>query len=323
MVLVTGASGFLGQYLVAFLSGKNQQVRAQFYQHPPSQKLLALPGISWMQCDLLDVESIEELLENIDEIYHCAAIVSYDPGLREEMIHFNTESTTNLVNLALEKGIRKMVYVSSIAAIPFDEQRTKITDENSDPAEYKFVSAYGLSKYLAEMEVWRGTGEGLNAVIINPGIILGAGDWNRSSAQLMKLADKEFPFYTDGSTAWVDVNDVVEIMYRLMHSAIEQERYILSAGNFKYKEILDMMATMLHRKQPGIKAGKLLTGIVWRMHEIKRLITKKSPLITKESALNATLKSSYDNKKLLSVFPDFTYSPLETTISKMADMYKK
>ena len=196
MVLVTGASGFLGQHLVRYLSAHGVSMRAIYHKHEPAIELKNLAGTEWVCCDLLDVFAVAEAMQGITDIYHCAAIVSFDPRKQEEMLHFNPESTANIVNQALEQGgIRKMVYVSSVAALGRSGDEEKEITEEEEWAESKYNSVYGVSKYLAETEVWRGIGEGLNAVIVNPGIILGKTTGHDLSAQLMKMVYREFPFY--------------------------------------------------------------------------------------------------------------------------------
>jgi dihydroflavonol-4-reductase len=252
MVLITGASGFLGQHLVRYLSAQGAQCRALYHNNEPAG-LISLPGTQWMKCDLLDIYDVEQAIEGITDVYHCAAIVSFNPRVQDEMLHFNPESTANVVNESIRQGIRKMVYVSSVAALGRTGEAKKEINEDVAWNENKYSSAYGMSKYLAETEVWRGIGEGLSAVIINPGIILGCGDWNKGSAQLMKVVNDEFPFYTNGTASWVDAEDVVKIMALLMESQTEAERFIVSAGNFSFREIFTLMAGALHKKPPRLQ----------------------------------------------------------------------
>lgn len=327
MVLITGASGFLGQRLVRYLSAGGQRVRALYYNSIPTGDLASLPGVEWLQCDLLDVFAVAEAMEGVSQVYHCAAIVSFLPADREVMLHFNTESTANVVNQALEQGIKKMVYVSSVAALGRTGNEDKPITEEEEWGESGYNSAYGLSKYLAETEVWRGIGEGLNAVIINPGVILGAGNWERGSAQLMKVAYDEFPFYTTGSTSWVDADDVTQIMTSLMAGSATAERYIVSAGNYSYRHVFTLMAGALGRRPPRYLAGSMVTGIAWRLSMLKSAVTGANPVITRETAINAQGISIYKNEKLLAALPGFTYRPIEITIKNMAqaflDSYKK
>jgi nucleoside-diphosphate-sugar epimerase len=319
-VLVTGASGFVGQHLVRLLSSKGMTVRALYRNTLPGADLRALPGVSWMQCDLLDIYAVEEAMQDITDVYHCAAIVSFHPSEKAEMMHVNVETTANIVNQSLEQGIRKLAFVSSVAALGRTEG-TKVITEEEEWEESRYNSAYSLSKYMAEMEVWRGIGEGLNAVIVNPGIILGEGNWDEGSARLMKVAYKEFPFYTKGITSWADVKDVVHILWELMQSDTAAERFIVSAGDFSYREIFTMMAEALHKKPPHILATPFLTGLLWRWNALKKAITGKTVTITKETARNAQKISRYDNSKLLRFLPSFSYTPVADTIKRIAVAY--
>lgn len=331
MVLVTGASGFLGQHLVAFLSRQGKPVRALYQSTRPGKALTQLNGVNWEKCDLLDVHAVEEAMQGVDEIYHCAAIVSFHPSLKAQMFHFNLEGTTNIVNEALEQNIRKLVFVSSVAALGKSEKDDGEVTEEAQWDESKYSSAYGLSKHLSEMEVWRGMAEGLEAVVVNPGIILGApfasGNnsgkdfWDAGSARLMKVVDSEFPFYTQGINGWVDVEDVVKAMVDLMDSKVSGERFVLSAGNFSYRQIFTEMAQALNKKAPSIKAGTTLTELVWRWSMLRSALFRKTVTITKETAKSSQKKVYYNNKKLLQFLPDFRYTPIKETITKMADEY--
>jgi nucleoside-diphosphate-sugar epimerase len=322
MILVTGASGFLGRCLVQYLSAQGSSpIRALYRNTKPDKDLQNLPNVSWQSCDLLDVFEVEEAMQGVTEVYHCAAMVSFLPKHRDEMLHSNVASTANIVNEALIQNIRKMVYVSSVAALGRNSEGNEITEE-VEWEESNHNSAYGISKYMAEMEVWRGIGEGLNIVIINPGIILGAGNWDEGSARLMKVADNEFPFYTEGINGWVDVADVAKVMHLLMQSDITAERFIMSMGNYGYKEVFTMMANMLGRKPPRIKANSIMTSLTWRWGAAMQLLFGTTPLITKETARNAHNKSIYNNEKLLKAMPHFTYTPIEVSIENMASVFR-
>jgi nucleoside-diphosphate-sugar epimerase len=317
MVLVTGASGFLGKHLVRYLSAQGLKIRALYNRHPPAPDLSALPGVEWMRCDLLDIYAVEEAMKGIDYVYHCAAIVTFDPQQKRQMLHFNPESTANLVNQALIQGMIKIVHVSSVAALGRTNDKKEITEEE-EWTESNYNSAYGLSKYLSEMEVWRGIGEGLNAVIVNPGIILGPGDGRDLSAQLMKVVYKEFPFYSHGVTSWVDVADVVKLLVMLMGSDIKSNRFIISNGNFAYRDICTLMAKSLNKKPPRFHANSFLTGLVWRLSALQGVFTGRQGLITRETANNAHALSYYSSSKLAVAFPDFSYIPIAQTIDTMA-----
>ncbi|MCB0697812.1 MAG: NAD-dependent epimerase/dehydratase family protein [Chitinophagaceae bacterium] len=320
IVLVTGASGFVGNHLVKLLSARGETVKALYNSRPPKEDMQNLPGVSWIKCDLLDVYDVEEVMQDVTEVYHCAAVVSFKKEDKQQLLHFNTESTANVVNEALERGVRKMVYVSSIAALGRSKEGAEITEEEQWE-ESKYNSVYAESKHLAEQEVWRGQGEGLEAVVVNPGIIIGEGDWDTGSTNLVKIVYKEFPYYTGGINAWVDVVDVVSAMYMLMKSEVEGERFILSAGNFSYKDVFTMMAHAMNKKPPHKLAGSFLSGIVWRVSVLKSMLTGSAATITRETARTAQRKALYSNAKLLKAFPGFAYTPFEETVKRIAKAF--
>lgn len=318
MILVTGASGFLGQHLLQALASRSMPVVALFHSSAP----VPVNGVQWKQCDLLDQFAIEEALAGITQVYHCAATVSFDPRDRSAMIHNNVAATRNLVDAALEKGLEKMVHVSSIASLGRTNNKLQtLIDEDTHWEDSHANSAYAESKFQAEMEVWRAMAEGLNAVIVNPGIILGEGEWDKGSANLMSIVDREFPWYTEGVNAWVDVKDVVAAMLLLMNSDISEQRFILSCGNYSYKEIFGMMAVALDKRPPHKKATPLITELVWRLELIKSRLRKQRATISRESARTAQTKCYYSNARLLEKFPHFRYTPLEETIERMASAY--
>lgn len=327
MILITGASGFLGRHLVQRIAATGGKARALYYNHPPPPGLKDLPGIEWMQADLLDVYSVEEAMAGITDIYHCAAVVTFDVSRREEMLHFNPESTANIVNQALVQGIRKMVYASSVAALGRTGEQHKPITEEEEWGESRYNSAYGISKHLAEQEVWRGIGEGLNAVIVNPGIIIGQSGHHDLSTRMMKIVAREFPFYSAGRTSFVDMEDVVNIMMSLMNSDIESERFIVSAGNFSFREIFTLMAGALNKKPPRYFAGTFITGMAWRLSKLWTAVTGHKSIITRETVNNANSVCLYDNSKLLKALPGFSYTPISRSIELMArsftDLNKK
>lgn len=321
MVLVTGASGFLGQHLLHRLLSENVAVRALYHNNAPDKIQQQLPNVSWRQCDLLDVFQVTEAFENITEVYHCAAKVSFEAADKYLIQKVNADSTANVVNAALEANVRKLVFVSSIATLGRGNLNKPLTEDDFWE-ESKNNTAYARSKYLSEMEVWRAMAEGLNAVIVNPAIILGVGKWDEGSAKLMKVADGEFPFYTEGINGWVSVKDVAMVMVLLMKSDIKEERFILSEGNHSYKEIFTLMANALGKKPPHIKAPKMATGLLWRWNALRKLVTGKSATVTKETTRTAQIKCYYNNEKLLCALPDFSYTPIEETIKEMAVVFK-
>ena len=315
MILVTGATGLLGSHLIKELSESEEKVRAIFRKSIP----VGYPAnIEWVEADILDVISLEHAFEDIDHVYHCAGAVSFNPKQKEQLYKTNVDGTANVVNAAIDAGVKKLLYVSSVASLGRIREH-EIINEKMQWTEETSNSEYGRSKFLAEMEVWRGIGEGLNAVIINPSIILGAGDWNNGSTQLFKSAYHEFPWYTEGISGFVDVLDVVHAMKILMSGKSSGERFIISGDNKSYKDIFTNIALEFNKKPPFKKVTPFIASIVWRMEAIKALITGKNPLLTKETAITAQAKVNFDNSKFTYYAVNFEYTPIENTIKRVCE----
>jgi nucleoside-diphosphate-sugar epimerase len=310
-ILVTGGAGLLGKELIGQLLSQGKKVTAIY--NKTSLPEFPFPGLQKIHCDILDVAELEEVMKDIDELYHCAAKVSFSPRDVHQLNKINVEGTANVVNAALNAGVKKMIHVSSVSALGRIRQDGPI-NESMQWTEETSNSKYGQSKYLAEMEVWRGIAEGLNAVVVNPTIIFGAGDWNDSSTAIFKSVYKGSPWHTEGSTGFVDVKDVAKAMIMLMESDISSERFILSAENRSYHEVLDQIADAFNKKRPSKTATAFLANIVWRWEAIKSKITGNHPLVTKETARTALAKVVFDNSKFKKIFPSFEYTSLDQTI---------
>ena len=311
MILVTGGSGLLGSALIDQLLAAGKPVRAIYNKTRLADR--ADNKIQQFQCNILDVIGLEEAMKDIEQVYHCAAIVTFNPRRKREMYKINIEGTANVVNAALNAGIKKMVHVSSVAALGRIREDEAV-NETMNWTEETSNSAYGQSKYMAEMEVWRGIGEGLNAVMVNPVVILGAGNWNDGSTKIFQSVYDEFPWYSEGVTGFVDAGDVAKAMIQLMESDIKSERFIISAENRTYRDVFNLMAGAFGKKIPYKKISPLLTSIVWQWEAFKSRFTGKDPLITKETAKTAMAKVNFDNSKLKKFLPGFQYQPLEETI---------
>lgn len=320
MIFVTGASGLVGSHLIQSLLEKGVAVSALYRTSPP--QFAGAEKVKWKQGDLLDINSLEEALEGVHQVYHCAAVVSFAPGQAASMLHVNQEGTANVVNVCIEKGIEKLVYVSSVAALGRIREGQPV-DETANWTAETSNSEYGKSKFLAEMEVWRGMGEGLNVVVVNPVIILGAGDWEKGSSEIFKSAYNAFPWYTEGVSGFVDVMDVVEAMQLLMQSEMSGQRYIISADNIKYKEVFTKIAQAFNKRPPYKKVTPFLAALVWRWEAIKGMITGKVPLLTKETAATAQAVVHFDNSKFLQAFPSFRYRNLSNTIQRVCSELKE
>jgi nucleoside-diphosphate-sugar epimerase len=312
MILVTGGAGLVGNELIQQMLASGKQVRA-IYNKTPLQSFSSA-NLQLVQCNILDVVALEEAMKDIEQVYHCAAVVTFNPQKKQEMFKINIEGTANVVNAALDAGIKKMVHVSSVAALGRIRTNESIT-ELMNWSEETSNSAYGQSKYLAEMEVWRGIAEGLDAVMINPTIILGGGNWNDGSTKIFQSVYNEFPWYTEGTGGFVDVKDVVKAMIQLMESNISAERFIINAENKSYKEVFDLIAKGFNKKPPHKKVNKFLSALVWRLEAIKSRFTGNEPLLTKETARTAMAKVKFDNSKLFKFLPGFVYTALEQTIT--------
>jgi dihydroflavonol-4-reductase len=329
VIAVSGASGFLGSYIVCMLLEKGKNVRAfkrasssmsefetifnyYFRNLPLDQRNSYKQQLNWVLADVNDIPSLEVALEGIDEIYHCAAIVSFMQKDRDRLLKVNVEGTKNMVNISLVKGVKKFSYVSSIAALGRAKSGDLI-DETSKWQTSKHNSNYAISKYKAEMEVWRGAEEGLNVTIVNPGVILGTGDWHKGSTKLFSLVWKGMPFYTEGVNGYVDVQDVARAMIELTERSILKERFILVAENLNMKWYLDTVAECFGKKKPTIKVNRLLAQLAWMVDGLKGLLTGKDPSLTRETA-NASMNTFYYSSKKIETRIGFTFTPMKQTI---------
>lgn len=319
--LVTGASGLVGVYLIRELLKRNEQVVAIYRTKIPTALTPEEQAkVDWVQGDILDVVFLEEVMAACDRVYHCAGLVSFSPKKVKELYKINVDGTTNVVNACLSAGIKKLIHVSSVASLGRKRNGQTVTenvkwDENSNP------SVYGKTKYLGELEVWRGIAEGLDAVIVNPVIILGKTDWHTGSGATFKNAYHEFPWYTEGSSGFVDAEDVASVMVMLMDSGIVAERYILSAENWTYRSLFTEMAIGFGKNPPTRKVTPFLAALVWRLEAIKGWLTGQDPLLTKETAETAQQSVKFDNTKILQALPGFSFKSLSETIKEACAYY--
>lgn len=320
MIFVTGATGLVGTHLIQSLLAKGKKVRALYRQAIPV--FAGADQCDWVKGDILDPIGLTDALAGVDYVYHCAAIVSFAPGAAAKMLQSNVDGTANVVNACLVQKIKKLIFVSSVAALGRIRE-TEAINETMNWSPETSNSVYGQSKYLAELEVWRAMEEGLPMAIVNPVIILGAGDWNNGSSGIFKSAYNEFPWYTKGMSGFVDVLDVVEAMQLLMESNITGQRFVLSAENLPYQTIFNQIANAFNKRPPYKKVTPFLAGIVWRLEAVKGFITGKAPLLTKETAATAQAIVRFNNEKFLKAFPGFQYRPIENTIVRVANELKQ
>jgi dihydroflavonol-4-reductase len=319
-VFLTGASGFLGSYLLRALLDKGYQVRALKRKNSPLYLIQDIADkVEWVEGDITDFPSVEEAMEGIETVYHAAALVSFNSKDKADMLKVNFQGTENIVNIALEKGIQKLLYVSSIAALGRKENM-QLVNEEAQWENNKYNSDYAISKFKGECEVWRGVQEGLPAIIVNPSMIMGAGFWHSGTAKMFRQIDKGLMFYPKGGNGFVDVRDVASASIALMESKIEGERYILNAENLTFKNLFDQIAAALNKKPPFLKANDLLIDFMWRLDAFKSTLLGISPVLTKELARNMQLCFEYDNDKIKKDL-GFQFRPMNQTITDTANSY--
>ncbi len=277
--------------------------------------------VEWAEGDILDTTSLEEAMRGVDKIYHCAAVVSFNQKDGAQMMKVNREGTANVVNVALATGGIRLVHVSSIAAIGRGKNQATVSEE-SKWENGSSNTPYGISKHLAEMEVWRGMAEGLDAAIVNPSNVLGSGFWKgrATTGQFFYKVWRGLPFYPTGGTGFVDVRDIARFMYLLMESAISNERYILNGENLPFATIFNSIAKTLGVRKPFIKVNPVIREIAWRGSWLLSKFTGEAPFVTKQTARYSARNYYYKNGKSLEVFP-FSYTPIGQTIEETGKQF--
>lgn len=287
-----------------------------FYTSSPNE---LAKRVTWVNGDLLDYESLLLQIPHGSRVYHCAAHVSFHKSEQEKILESNMDGTANLINACLQKSVQKLCHVSSIAALG-GKVNGKITDETT-PWSASGKSNYSISKYYAELEVWRGIAEGLPAVIVNPAVILGPGIWDQGSPAFFTLVAKGLRFYTKGSTAYVDVRDVTRAMLFLMDSDIENERFLLASENLSYQDFFTAIANNLQIEPPKIYASPIITAIVWQVLAVVAFFTRKTPKITRQTHRISHVKDFYSGSKITTMGA-FVYTPIQDTIAFIANHFK-
>lgn len=322
MIFVTGGTGFLGTHLLRELVKHGEKVRALkrntakiFLEEEFSEQ------VEWVEGDVLDVLSLEDGMSDCEKVYHCAAVVSFLPKDRDRLMKVNVQGTTNVVNVSLEKKIKKLVHVSSVAAIGRN-RNDEVVKESTGWEEGNRNSKYAIAKFLSEREVWRGIAEGLNAVIVNPSLIIGPGNWNDGPPQFFLDLWKGLIFYTNGGTGLVDVKDVVAIMIQLMESDIHSERFIINGENWAFGDFFFFIADQLKKRRPFINVKPWMMEILWREEMLKYRISGISPLVTKETARIAGHWSRFDNSKVVKA-TGYQFTPIKECLEETAKIFLK
>lgn len=326
MILVTGGTGLVGAHLLLNLAENETQIRSIYREESGIEKTKNLfqlyqkehlfSKVEWIHSDIIDVPSLEIAFKNVDYVYHCAACISFDPNDEEKLRKINIEGTANIVNFCLATNVKKLCHVSSIAALgDVISNKTNISEEAEWNPEVVH-SDYAISKYGSEMEIWRGQQEGLNAVIVNPGVIFGAGFWNQGSGLFFSGIKKGVPFHTNGITGYVGVTDVIKIMIQLMKSDIAGERFAIVSENLSFKEVVFKIAENLNVKKPTREAKPWMTSIAWRLDWLKSTIFGAKRQLSKYSA-NSLHSSEYISNEKIKNALDFEFQDIDTVIKEV------
>lgn len=333
MILVTGGTGLVGAHLLLQLTeGSTMPVRALYRTDAGKAKTRNLfihydkealfEKINWVQGDITDIPSLEEAFAGVTYVYHCAALISYDPADEELLRKVNIEGTANVVNLALAYGCLKLCHVSSVAALgDLKEGETVITEETEWNPEVKH-SDYGISKHGAEMEVWRGLQEGLQTVMVNPALIFGYGFWNQGSGTIFKAIHEGHYFYTKGNCGVIAAEDVATVMIQLMQSGISGEKYTLLADHMPIKELFDTIADGMGKRRPPVKASRLMTSVAWRIDWLISKLLRRKRVITRFVARVSHNKTYYSMEKINSTL-QLNFKEPKAYIKELAAQYAK
>lgn len=333
MILVTGGTGLVGSHLLFKLTSSHTRVRAIYrrahkleavkkvFSYYTNDVEILHDRIEWIEADINDVPALAEAFKDVTHVYHCAAMVSFEPDKYHQLRKINIEGTANIVNLCVANNIQKLCYVSSIAALGKELDANKLITEETIWNPEEDHSAYAITKYGAEIEVWRGTQEGVEAVIVNPGVILGPGYWKGGgSGSLVTKIYKGFPYYTNGVTSYVDVDDVVEIMIQLMNSEIKNESFIVISENLSFRDFQKKVATVLGVNPPQKEAKKWLLQLGWRLDWLNHKLNGKRRKLSKQMAKSALSKTSYDASKIKNSL-NFEFKPIDATIASVGNHF--
>ena len=315
-ILVTGATGFVGAYLLRYLLAEGYTNIRAMRRKSSNMALVAEieDKVEWVVGDILDIIFLEEVFKGVKQVYHSAAVISMAPADEAMMRQVNIEGTANVVNAALYAGIEKMVFLSSIASIGRTKNVIHI-DEKTRWEESKYNSSYAISKMQAEQEVWRGIAEGLNAAIINPGVILGSGFWMQGTCVTFSQVWKGLMVYPGGASGYVDVRDIARMCITLMEKEVKSERYIAVGENLSYQQLFTMVAQSLGKKPPMIKLPVWLGEIAWRLIWVFSAITRIKPMLTKEMVQLTARTYIYDSSKSVEQL-GFKYTPIKQCVEQ-------
>ncbi|WP_300435722.1 NAD-dependent epimerase/dehydratase family protein [Christiangramia sp.] len=334
MILVTGGTGLVGSHLLFKLAQKNEKLRALYrptsdlnqvrkifgYYSEKAEADLLFNRIEWVTADITDVPALNLAFENITEVYHCAALISFDPADERKLRKINIEGTANIVNQCIANKIKKLCYVSSIAALG-STTNGKTIDENSKWNPEEQHNDYAISKYGAEIEVWRGTQEGITAVIVNPGVIIGPGFWNSGSGKIFSKIDKGLKYHFPKVTGFIGVKDVVRSMIALMESSLTNEQFIIISENISFEKVFRETANYMDRPEPTRKLKKWMIALAWVFQKTGSIFGRKRQ-ITKDAIEGLHEETFYSNQKIKEKL-NFDFTPISQVLKNTSELYTK
>jgi dihydroflavonol-4-reductase len=330
MNLLTGATGFIGSHVLYTLLKSGRHVRA-VYRNPSrieiTRKIFGfydenpealIKKAEWVQAELGDMQSLIESMTDIKYVFHAAGLVSYLPGEKKLLETVNIRGTENIVNACLEKGVKKLMYVSSVASL--GDVEGAAADESCNWKPGKSNSRYAYTKYKGEMEVWRGMNEGLDAVIVNPSVVIGPGMWFGASGAILEEISRGLRFYPEGSAGYVDVRDVAAALIKLADSEIKGERFILNSENLHHRDVIDQFSDALGKKRPAYRVTPGMAYAAIYAEKIIAAFTGRRPRLTGETSRTAASKTSYDSGKIKKTL-GFGFIPVKDSVKFAADIY--
>ncbi len=316
MILLTGPTGYLGHRLAQALAQANHPFRALVRATSEVSRLQDLPNCEIVTGDLTDPDSLLDACADVDTIIHTAALVSFQTADRDQMLFVNGEGTANLVNMALEAGVRRIIHLSSVAVLNRRDGGPIVTLAERWP-EQRPNTSYAESKFMAEREIWRGQAEGLEVAVLYPTHMLGPGDWAHDHApKLWTMAAKERGFYPTGTTGFVDVRDVVDATLAVLERDEDGERFLLNAVNWSWEEAMTKIARSIDAKPPTLRVPAWQSALLWPVELVRAKISGAKPIITRESHQNVQADFRYDGSAYVTA-TGIVYREVETCVREV------
>lgn len=330
MILITGTTGLVGTHLLAKLveNTNPKQIRALFRTMQKKEFCIATINriygnktaeltkqVDWVVADINAIPELEKSFRDVDFVYHCAGLISNNPSERKLLRKINIEGTANVVNLAIEYRVKKLCHVSSIATLGRKKGEKSYIDEETYRENLNNSSYYSIAKYGGEMEVWRATQEGLDVVIVNPGVIIGEGFYTSGSGEIFKQVKNKFPFQIKKTTGFVGVVDVVNIMLICMNSQIKNERFIVVENNYVFNDIVKQIANQLEIKPPRFKLQQWMLYLYWLFEIVASRISNYKRKLSLDLIPTLLENNAYSNQKISEKL-GYTFTPMSEVISK-------